>query len=175
MNMETRHGGKRSGAGRPKGTGRYGEKTLPLRIPESLVDDVLNFVESKGYSLPLYGCAVSAGIPTCADDHIQETVDLHQHLVPHPSSTFCLRVQGDSMIKAAIHEGDLLIVDRSLEARCGKIVIASVDGHLTVKRLQKLDGRTVLMPENDNYAPIEITEDQHVVILGVVTNVLHGV
>lgn len=175
MFMNSSHGGKRAGAGRPKGTGKYGEKTLPLRIPESLVEGVKHFVESQGYSLPLYGSAVSAGLPSCADEHVQESIDLNSHLIRHPSSTFCVKVQGDSMINAAIHEGDLLIVDRSLEARNGKIVIAAVDGHLTVKRLEKTKGKTYLMPENDNYPPIELLENQNVVILGVVTSVLHEV
>lgn len=173
--MDTKHGGKRAGAGRPKGTGRYGEKTLPIRVPESLIEDIRDYVESRGYQIPLYSHAVSAGVPTCADDHIEETLDLNQHLVRHPSSTFCLKVQGDSMIKASIHEGDILIVDRSLEARSGKIVIAAVDGSLTVKRLLKTGSKTYLMPENDNYTPIELTQDQNIMILGVVTSVVHEV
>jgi DNA polymerase V len=175
MFMNSSHGGKRTGAGRPKGSGRYGEKTLPLRVPLSLVEEVKSFLQSKGYSLPLYSCAVSAGMLTAADDHVQEMLDLHQHLIRDPESTFCVKVQGDSMINASIHEGDLLIVDRHLEARHGKIVIAAVDGQLTVKRLHKSSGKTYLMPENEKYPPIELLEDQNVVILGVVTRVLHEV
>lgn len=182
MFMEKAHGGKRLGAGRPKGSGRYGEKTLPIRVPESLINEIRNLVESRDeepssniYKLPLYGYAVSAGVPTFADDHVDETVDLNSYLAPRPDSTFCLRVQGDSMINASIHEGDILIVDKSLQAKAGKIVIASVDGHLTVKRLHKEAEKMFLMPENDKYTPIELTSEQHIVILGVVTSVLHEV
>jgi DNA polymerase V len=168
-------GGKRSGAGRPKGTGKYGEKTIPIRVPESLVLEVLDYVESKGFALPFYSCAVSAGLPTSADDHTEGSLDLNQHLIKHPASTFFVRVSGDSMILAGIHEGDILVVDRSLEPRHGKVVIAAIDGHLTVKRLCKIQDRILLMPENENYQPIELQEGNDMVIWGVVTNVVHGV
>ena len=86
-----------------------------------------------------------------------------------------MRVTGESMIKAGIHPDDILVVDRSIEPRHGKIVIAAIDGHLTVKRLHKEKGKTLLMPENDNYDPIALQEGNDMVIWGVVTNVLHAV
>jgi DNA polymerase V len=168
-------GGVRSGAGRPKGKGKFGEKTTPIRIPESMVEDVLEFVNFKGYSLPLYACKVQAGFPSPADDFMEGKLDLNEHLVKHPTATFFVRVSGDSMIDAGIHPDDILIVDRSLEARHGKIIIAALDGELTVKRLHKTSDKTYLMPENKRYSPIEINEENEMSVWGVVTNVIHSV
>ena len=135
-------GGARSGAGRPKGKGKFGEKTTPIRIPESMVDEVLQFVNYKGYALPLYASKVQAGFPSPADDFMEGRLDLNQHLVKHPTATFFVRVSGDSMIEAGIHPDDILVVDRSLEPRHGKIVIAALDGELTVKRLHKTSSKS---------------------------------
>lgn len=168
-------GGARPGAGRPKGKGKFGEATKPLRVPESLVDEVLGYVESKGYKLPLYACKVQAGFPSPADDYMEGKLDLNKHLIKHPTATFFVRATGESMLGAGIHPGDILVVDRSLEAKNGKIVIAALDGELTVKRLNKSNKGTYLMPENENFNPIEITHQNDVVIWGVVTNVLHAV
>jgi DNA polymerase V len=168
-------GGARPGAGRPKGQGKFKEATKPMRIPESMADDVLTFVTSKGYKLPFYACHVQAGFPSPADDYIEKKLDLNQHLIKHPSATFFVKASGESMINAGIHPGDILVVDRSLEAKHGKIVIAAIDGELTVKRLQRSEKGTFLFPENDAFKPIELTETNNVVIWGVVTNVLHAV
>ncbi len=168
-------GGARLGAGRPKGQGKFKEATKPIRIPESMVGNVLKFVESHCYQLPLYACAVQAGFPSPADDYIEGKLDLNQHLIKHPTATFFVKAMGDSMIKAGIHSGDILVVDRSLEAKHGKIVIAAVDGYLTVKRLYKKNKEVCLMPENDDFDPIKLDEENEVVIWGVVTNVLHKV
>ena len=168
-------GGKRKGAGRPAGKGKFGSTTKPVRIPENMINEVLEFVTNKGFALPLYGSTVQAGFPSPADDFIEGSLDLNKHLIKHPSATFFLRVSGDSMINAGIHPDDILIVDKSLEAKHGKIVIAAVDGDLTVKRLHKTTNKTYLMPENKKFSPIEITEANDVVIWGVVTNVIHPV
>jgi DNA polymerase V len=168
------HGGARKGAGRPKGQGRYGEPTKPIRLPESLIQSVLKFVKNKGYQLPLYGSKVSAGMPSPAEDEIDRHIDLNEHLIKHPSATFFVRASGTSMINAGIHENDILIVDRSLPPQHGKIVIAAVDGQLTVKRLHQEKEGLFLMPENPDYSPIAITEDNEVYIWGVVTNVIHS-
>ncbi|MDA0967507.1 MAG: translesion error-prone DNA polymerase V autoproteolytic subunit [Proteobacteria bacterium] len=166
-------GGLRKGAGRPKGQGKFGEKTTPIRVPESMVDEVLGFVNLKGYKLPLYASKVQAGFPSPADDFMEGKLDLNSHLVKHPTATFFVRVSGDSMIEAGIHPDDILIVDRSLEPKHGKIVIAALDGELTVKRLHRTSSKTYLMPENKRFSPIEITEDSDMSIWGVVTNVIH--
>lgn len=130
---------------------------------------------SQPVPLPLFACAVPAGFPSPADDYMEGQLDLNEHLIRHPTATYFVRASGDSMIGAGIHPGDILVVDRSLEAVHGKIVIAAVDGHLTVKRLHKNASGTFLMPENKQYRPIKLNEEQDVVIWGVVTTVLHEV
>ena len=167
------HGGTRQGAGRPKGQGRYGEATRPTRIPVSLLGPVLRFVDNKGYQLPLYGSKVPAGFPSPADDHIEKQLDLNEHLIKHPAATFFARASGNSMIDAGIYENDLLIVDRSLAPDHGKIVIAAIDGQLTVKRLHKKNGKLLLMPENTEFEPIEIKDESEVYLWGVVIHVIH--
>ena len=126
-------------------------------------------------SLPIYSNKVTAGFPSPADDHIEGKLDLNTHLIKHPSATFFVKATGDSMIGAGIHEGDILVVDRSLEPRNGKVVIAAVDGSLTVKRLMKNGKNTMLSPENKKYKPIKLTENTDIIIWGVVTNVIHKV
>jgi DNA polymerase V len=166
----TVHGGKRPGAGRPKGSGRFGEVTERIRVPASLVGDVVRFVESRAFKLPLYSCTVQAGLPAFADDHIDDRMDLNHHLVRNPSATFLVRAAGDSMIDANIRDGDLLVVDRETPAKHGKIVIAAVDGQLTVKFLIHKQGRTYLMPANPEYPPIPVNPETGVTIWGVVTS-----
>jgi DNA polymerase V len=126
-------------------------------------------------SLPLYMTSIEAGFPSPADDYIEGALDLNEHLIKHPAATFFVRVSGESMVNAGIYPGDILIVDRSLEAADKKIVIAVLDGELTVKRLRIRSGRPSLEPENDQYAPIEIKPDMAFEIWGVVTNVIHKV
>ena len=129
---------------------------------------------SKPCSLPLALCQVEAGFPSPADDYMEGSLDLNDHIIKHPSATYFVKASGDSMIGAGIFNGDLLIVDRSLEASSGKVVIAEVDGQLTVKRLLKLsDGVFSLQSENSSYPPIELQEGNEVVVWGVVTHVIH--
>lgn len=168
-------GGFRKNAGRPKGKGKFGEETKPVRIPVSMVDEVLEFVQHKGYQLPLYSSKVQAGFPSPADDSAEGRLDLNEHLVKHPASTFFVRVAGESMINAGIHPDDILVVDRSLEPIHGRVVIAAIDGELTVKRLHKEKGELLLMPENDDYPPIRVSETEELFIWGVVTSVIHAV
>lgn len=129
---------------------------------------------STRYKLPVFLGRLPAGFPSPADDYIEGKLDLNRHLIKHPAATFFVRVSGDSMIEAGIHTGDLLVVDRSLEAVDGNVIVAALDGELTVKRLHKR-GKTVrLLPANKNYQPIDITEQQSFEIWGVVTNVIHA-
>jgi DNA polymerase V len=172
-NKNLEHGGRRPGAGRPKGSGRFGETTERLRVPASMVADVLKFVESRAFKLPLYACTVQAGSPAQADDAIEDRIDLNQHLVRDPQSTFLVRAAGDSMIDANIRDGDLLVVDRTMPPKHGKIVIAAVDGQLTVKFLIVKQGRTYLMPANPEYSPIPVNPETGVTIWGVVTSSVH--
>ncbi len=168
-------GGRREGAGRPSGTGKFFEQTKAIRVPVSMVDRVIEYAHAGGFSIPLYGGKVSAGIPTDTDDHIEGRVNLSELLVRDPSETFCVKVSGYSMINAGIHPDDILVVDRSLQVRHGKIIIAAVDGELTVKRLFRKQGEIRLMPENDEFSPIEIASNKHLHVWGVVTNVIHSV
>ncbi|KTC64537.1 SOS (error prone) mutagenesis protein UmuD (RumA) (plasmid) [Legionella adelaidensis] len=165
---------KTNNVGRPKGLNAYGESTKPMRIPLSKIPQVLALIKnSAGYKLPLYSSKVSAGFPSPADDYIETKLDLNEFLIQHPSSTFIVKASGDSMIGASIQSGDLLIVDKSIEPTHGKIVIASLNGELTVKRLQKQGGKTQLVAENTSYSPIDITENMDMVIWGVVTHIIH--
>ncbi len=166
-------GGKRKGAGRPRGGGLYGEETKPVRIPVSMVDRVLRFVRNKEYALPLYASGVSAGFPSPADDYLEGALDLNEHLVKEPAATFFVRARGDSMTGAGIHDGDLLVVDRSREARDGSVVIVSLNGELTVKRYVCRGEQVWLEPENPAYQGILLNEEDDVRTWGVVTNVIH--
>ncbi len=123
---------------------------------------------------PLFFVPVSAGFPSPADDYIENSLDLNRHLIKHPAATFFVRVKGESMIEAGIHSGDILIVDRSLEATDKKVVIAVIDGELTVKRISLIDQEVYLLPENEAYTPTKITDTMNFSIWGVVTNVIHA-
>lgn len=123
--------------------------------------------------LPLFMSPVQAGLPNFADDSIEGRIDLHQHLIRHEGSTFLLKATGDSMINAGIHEGDLLIVDRSLAAEHNRVVIAALDGELFCKRVKRRDNGVFLVPDNPSYPEFEITGREDVFIWGVVTRVVH--
>jgi len=165
-------GGARAGAGRPKGTGKYGEKTITVRIPASMGDAVKDFVENQGWQIPLYSSKVAAGTPCWGDDHVGDTLNLSECLVRDPAKTFCVQAHGDSMVNAGIEPDDILVVDGGIEAKNGHIVVVAVDGDLTVKRLWKEKGRLFLKPENDNYQPIPIQENNSIHVWGVVTSVI---
>lgn len=124
-------------------------------------------------SFPLFLSRIPAGFPSPADDYLETRLDLNRHCIPHPEATFFLRVSGSSMMDLGILDGDLAIVDRSLKPKSGDVVIAALDGELTVKRLTRQGGGIVLAPGNPEYAPIPVGPDQDLVIWGVVTFVLH--
>ena len=162
------HGGKRVGAGRPAK-----EPTKVVRIPESKLDRVKQVLADDFQKVPFYGDSVRAGFPSPADDYIEDYLDLNEYLIKHPSATFMVCAKGDSMINASILYGDILVVDRSIEPIHGKIVVAAIDGELTVKRLYKKGKQVKLLPDNPDYPEILITENNDTVIWGVVTNVIH--
>lgn len=122
---------------------------------------------------PLYLSPVRAGWPSPADDYIEERINLHDIAVRNPAATFFLRASGDSMIGMGIHDGDLLVVDRSLEASHNRVVIAALDGELLVKKLCRKDGRVLLQSANPDYPEFDITEREYAHIWGVVSYVLH--
>jgi len=125
-------------------------------------------------SVVLYFQSVSAGFPSPADDYMDKSLNLHEYLVKHPASTFFVRVNGDSMTGAGIHHGDILVVDKSLQAYSGDIVIAVFEGEFTVKRYICKGSKHYLFPENPNYKPIEVSQCSDFSIWGVVKHAIHA-
>ncbi len=129
--------------------------------------------ERTALTLPLASDPVAAGFPSPADDYVEVGIDLNEQLIRHPSSTFFLRVSGDSMTGAGIHNGDLLVVDRSLEPRPGRVVVAVLDGAFTLKRLMRNAGNLVLEAANPAYPPLKLQGCEEVQIWGVAVHVIH--
>jgi DNA polymerase V len=184
------HGGKRPGSGRKP---KFGEPTTLMRVPESLKASVIHFLTARtaprwpehlqpvmpsgqpnAFKVPLFGHSIRAGFPSPADDYVADTLDLNDHLMPRKEASFLLRAKGESMIGVGIHNGDLLVIDRSMAASHGKVVIATLDGQFTVKTLEKRRGKIRLLPANPEFEPIEIHDEQELQIWGVVTHVIHG-
>jgi DNA polymerase V len=124
-------------------------------------------------SLPLFSEKLSAGFPSPANDYIDRGLDLNELLIQNPSATFYVEIEGESMINAGINSGDILVVDRSLEAKHGTIIVAILDGEFTVKKLYWRGKVVKLVAENPNYKPIEITDEMDFEIWGVATTVIH--
>ena len=135
--------------------------------------EILGFEPKTALELPLYLATVPAGFPSPAEDYIDRKLDLNEHLVRNPAATFFVRVDGDSMRDAGIASGDILVVDRSAEARNDSIVVAALDGELTVKRLRHKNGRLFLVPDNPDYAPLEVAPEASFQVWGVVTYIIH--
>ena len=131
-------------------------------------------VQPEILSLPLALCRISAGFPSPADDHLEDSLDLNRLMVQRPSSTFFVRVSGDSMIGAGICSGDILVVDRAQQARFNDVVLAIVSGEFTVKRWVNSNKGPILQPENPNFKPIPLTPDLEFEIWGVVTYAIHN-
>ena len=124
--------------------------------------------------IPLFLERVSAGFPSPAEDYVERTLDLNELCIQHPSATFFVRVQGESMIDAGIFPGDVLVVDRSLQARHGDVIIASLASEMTVKQLHLTPPPVKLLPRNANYSPIVIDDESVMEVFGVVTNVVRS-
>ena len=139
-----------------------------------IVTEIYQLKKGEPCLIPLFADPVEAGFPSPADDYLDEMLDLNEHLIKNPTATFMVRAKGDSMINAGIRSGDLLVVDKSLEAANEDIVIAMIDGHFTVKRLRRSGGTLRLVPENPAHSPIVINSESNVEIWGVVTNVIHS-
>ena len=188
----TNHGGKRPGAGRKPGSGKFGETTTAIRVPVSQVPVIYDFIAAhkqkdlrvsrdnvaelvefadtdRKIALPLYTSKVAAGFPSPADDHVEKRLNPSDYLVQNDSATFFVRVKGDSMIDAGIFEDDVLVVDRSRVAQIGDIVLSVLDGEFTVKTLGKSKVGARLIPANKNYPVIEVKESQSFDVCGVVT------
>jgi len=185
-------GGIRAGAGRKKGSSVYGETTKAIRVPESMIPEVRLMLSQRklqttdlaevykpdqqapSISIPLFSSKVSAGFPSPADDYIEKTLDLNDLLIQQPDATFFVRAEGESMLGAGIHPNDILVVDRSLKATVGRVVICALNGELTVKRLKSIGDEVILGAENPDYADIIVKEGTDMLIWGVVTNVIHS-
>lgn len=127
--------------------------------------------QSTGLALPYADEGVRAGFPSPAQDYMSENIDLNRELIRHPATTFYARVVGDSMRDVGIDEGDLLIVDKGIEPQENDVVVAFVDGEFTLKRIHiEMDRHEFwLMPANESYHPIRVTEENQFMIWGVVT------
>lgn len=120
-------------------------------------------------SLPYADGGIKAGFASPAQSSMNESIDLNAVIVAHPASTFYGRVTGDSMCEEGIDDGDILVIDRSLEPVNGDLAVCCIDGEFTVKRLKVERHRILLMPANRHYAPIEVTEDDDFTVWGIVT------
>jgi DNA polymerase V len=125
--------------------------------------------------IPYINEGVSAGFPSPAADFMETNIDLNKELSENPLATFYIKVKGNSMIDAGINDKDVLVVDRSLEPQNNKIAICCIDGEFTVKRIQVEKDCLFLMPENSNYEPIKVTEENQLIIWGMVTYVIKKV
>jgi DNA polymerase V len=123
--------------------------------------------------IPYFIDPVTAGFPSPAENEIDQTLDLNELLIQHPTATFFVRVQGSSMQGAGIHDGDILIVDRALTPHDGSIVIAIINGEFTVKRLSCKGKELFLLPENPDFPPLKIEEAEGLHVWGVVTYAIH--
>lgn len=130
--------------------------------------------ESCGNPIPLTEHSVQAGFPSPADGLLSETLNLHELVVKHPAATFFVRVAGDSMRDAGINSGDILVVDRSLEPRDGKIVVAILNGEFTVKTIRyHSNGLISLLAAHSAYEPIDVAKEADFQVWGVVSYVIH--
>ena len=139
------------------------------------IDKKLTFFKpdlSSKIKLPFINHGVSAGFPSPAADFMENNIDLNKELTENPLATFYIKVKGNSMIDAGINDKDVLIVDRSIEPQDNKIAICFIDGEFTVKRIKLQKDCLYLMPENSNYTPIKVTEENELTIWGIVTYVI---
>jgi DNA polymerase V len=125
------------------------------------------------YHAPLVAWHISCGFPSPAEDYRESELDINELVIAHPEATFYVRVSGDSMERAGIYEGDVLVVDRAMDAKHNAIIVALVNGEFTVKRLSTMGNTPSLMPENPTYDPIPITEEMEFRVWGVATYVIH--
>ena len=128
-----------------------------------------DFTRVKKPHVPLFLSPIHAGFPSPADDYTEKKLDLNELLIQHPQATFYVRVTGDSMRQDCINEGDILVVDRSLNAYHNAIIVALINGEFTVKRLYHKGESIYLMPANTKYKPMRITESMNFQVWGVVT------
>ena len=123
----------------------------------------------------LYLNSVCAGFPSPASDYLEGEIDLNRYLITNPPATFIVKSQGNCMLQAGIHSGDLLVVDRSIKPKNNSIAIASIDGDLTVKRIKISGKKFLLSSDNKDYGNVKINNESDIFIWGIVTKVIHNV
>jgi DNA polymerase V len=146
-----------------------------LKLHQTINLEIYTADTSTSISLPLVDSGISAGFPSPADDFLDISIDLNKEFVKNPSTTFYGRVKGDSMINAGLNNGDLLIIDKSLEPIDNKIAVCFIDGEFTVKRIKIEKDFIWLVAENEKYQPIKVTADNDFIIWGIVTTVIKSV
>lgn len=139
----------------------------PYEVKSKLLE-FFSISTEEAIEIPLAGEAVRAGFPSPADDFIELTIDLNRELIKNPSSTYYCRVIGDSMEDLGITDGDLLVVDKSLDPDNGKIAVCFLDGEFTLKEIRLEKDHCLLMPANDKYPPIKVTEENEFIVWGIV-------
>ena len=132
---------------------------------------MLHFLIPGRFHFPFVG-SITAGFPSPADDHLDKSIDLNAEIIKDREATFFGRVEGDSMTGAGIEHGDLLVINKGLEPRNGKIAVCFIDGEFTVKRIKIEKDVIWLVAENQKYKPIKVTADNDFLIWGIVTNVI---
>ncbi|MFQ3333243.1 MAG: DNA polymerase V [Thalassomonas sp.] len=148
-------------------------KLKPIKTTDNLALYTLG--TDKLDNISLFEGSVPAGFPSPADDAMDLDLNLHDYLVRNPAQTFCVKAIGESMKDAGIQSGDVMLVDRAIEPENRSIVLAVIDSEFTVKRVNVSDKKLYLMPENENFTPIEITQEMDFKVWGVVTYVIHKV
>ena len=135
--------------------------------------DLFSIIKKTQINTPVFLDKVSAGFPSPATDYMENKLDLNEYLIRHPAATFIVKASGSSMVNANIYSGDLLVVDRSITPKNNNIVIASIFGDLTVKKIKKKDKSFFLVSANEDYPSIEVKEEMECFIWGVVTHIIH--
>ena len=147
-------------------------KNVPLLLPDCTYIEVLAADVSDALLLPYYACHISAGFPSPAEDYVELRINISEFVTDNPTSTFWVRVHGDSMQDAHIVDGSILAVDKSLKAQSVDIIVEVVNNEFTVKRLEVKGKRVRLVPENKKYQALEITEEMDFRVWGKVVTVL---
>ena len=145
----------------------YKAPVLPIKSDGS-ISEIWVADDSQSIELPYYDTKVQAGFPSPAEDHLEQSLDLNTLVIDNPSATFFVRVAGESMRGIGITDGDILVVDRSIENWDNRIVVAVIDSEFTIKRFTKRNETVVLEAENPDYPPIKITEEMDFSVWGVV-------
>lgn len=134
--------------------------------------EIKTIAEGSDLSLQLFESRIQAGFPSPAQGAFADSVDLHHELINNPAATFCARVIGDSMIDSGINEGDMLIIDRSLEPHDGDIAVCFIDGDFTVKRIIIKNDELSLVPANRKYPVIKVPKESNFIIWGIVSHII---